>query len=338
MESAAGVTDRFSVTRTSWLTLLLAVFYGFLFRRLSGIIESFESWLNVDRMRVSYYGGMDVYIFRQDLSKTWQVNPENNIQTCVETDGEVELNSYLPDLTGFQVTGDAVQVNMQMCDDWQLTVTRLNKTSVYDYYISRETGLPVRYQMMGYDSLLGSHYDLYQVDYLNVTQGDNIFPAGIFDQPNMKCGAFPGPGASHVNPMAEISMYYPGGLPQGIVSEEYADFLATHGKSYATDEELRAREMHFHKNKHFVLSHQRKYRVGEASYTVGLNFLADHTPEEMAGRKGRLRKLAGSGPASNGASSYHERQYYDFDLPDSIDWRTKGAVAAPQDQGVSSNY
>ena len=31
-------------------------------------------------------------------------------------------------------------------------------------YIS-EAGNPVRYEMLGYDSLLGSHYDKYEVEY-----------------------------------------------------------------------------------------------------------------------------------------------------------------------------
>ncbi len=107
------------------------------------------------------------------------------------------VHCQVPDLTGFKLQGDAVQVNDQMCDSWQLEVTTLNKTSTYNFYVSRTTGQAVRYQMMGYDSLIGSHFDLYQLDYENLT---NIasFPEGIFDQPALQCGAFPGPGATHM--------------------------------------------------------------------------------------------------------------------------------------------
>lgn len=267
----------------------------------------------------------------QDLNITWQTNPEIDTLKCFQTNGEVEINSYLPDLTGFVLQADAVQVEDQMCDDWQLTVQHLNSTSVYDFYISRVTNLPVRYQMMGYDSLIGSHFDLYQVDYLNVTFNPT-FPAGCFNQPMFSCGDFPGPGAFAINPMDEVAQYYPGKAPEGIVSEEYAAYMETHGKSYDNIVELRTREMHYHKNKHFVAAHQRRFRVGKESYTVGLNFLADHTPEEMNARRGKLRS---TGPRkANNAAGYHLRNYYDADLPGSVDWRNEGAVTRPQDQGI----
>ena len=114
---------------------------------------------------------MDSYVYRADLNVSWQANPQNNVMTCTTSDGAPSLNPYFPDLTGFVATGDAVQVNDQMCDDWQLVVTTLNKTSTYDLYISRTTGIPVRYQMMGYDSLIGSHFDLYQLDYQTFLTG-----------------------------------------------------------------------------------------------------------------------------------------------------------------------
>jgi C1A family cysteine protease len=247
-----------------------------------------------------------------------------------EVDGTVDINPYIPDTTGFVLQGDAVQVNDQVCDDYRLTVTTMNKTSVYDLYISRNSGMPVRYQMMGYDSLIGSHFDLYQVDYLNVTEGADIFPDGIFDHPAGACGGFPGPGFFHMNPLDEMSQYYPGAEVDGIVSEEYAAYMESHGKSYETDVELRQREMVYHKNKHFISSHQRRFRVGAETFTVGLNFLADHLPEEMNARRGKLKGVK----SSNNASGYHLRNYYDADLPASIDWRIQGAVTAPQDQGI----
>ena len=34
-------------------------------------------------------------------------------------------------------------------------------------YVATKTGNPVRYVMKGYDTLLGSHYDKYYLDYKN---------------------------------------------------------------------------------------------------------------------------------------------------------------------------
>ena len=42
-----------------------------------------------------------------------------------------------------------------------------DKKSTYSYYTNAVTGEPVYYEMVGYDSLLGSHYDRYYVEYFN---------------------------------------------------------------------------------------------------------------------------------------------------------------------------
>jgi len=98
------------------------------------------------------------------------------------------------------------------CDNWQLSVDTLGLTSTYNFFVSRATQIPVRYQMMGYDSLIGSHFDLYVLDYLNVTT-TAFWPASTFNQPNMQCGSFPGPGATHMNPLDEMDGYFPGDIP-----------------------------------------------------------------------------------------------------------------------------
>lgn len=218
------------------------------------------------------------------------------------------------------------------CDNWQLSVDTLGLTSTYNFYVSRTTQMPVRYQMMGYDSLIGSHYDLYVLDYLNVTT-TAFWPASTFNQPNMRCGDFPGPGATHMNPLDEMDGYFPFDIPADQeVSPAYAAYLRAHGKAYGDKAELRRREMQYKQHSHWVAAHQRRFRVGKESYTVALNFMADHTPAELASRRGKLQ-VKGPRP-SNGAGSYHARRYSDVDLPAAVDWRDKGAVNPPQDQGI----
>ena len=132
------------------------------------------------------------------INTTWQVNPMNDVKSCFATAGTPDIRPYMPDLTGFTVTGDAVQINDQECDNWKLAVTTLNKTSNYDFYVSRTTGLPVRYQMMGYDSLIGSHFDLYILDYTTFVSGVS-WNSTVFEQPPLQCGGFPAPGAAHAH-------------------------------------------------------------------------------------------------------------------------------------------
>ena len=51
--------------------------------------------------------------------------------------------------------------------------------------------------MRGYNSLLGSHYDEYQVGYSNFRLGD--VDDGVFSiTSNLTCRSFPGPGRQHV--------------------------------------------------------------------------------------------------------------------------------------------
>lgn len=58
-----------------------------------------------------------------------------------------------------------------LCDVWQNVTTVGHKKNTYTLWVSRAEAndgaplVPVRYQMMGYNTLLGSHYDKYEVDY-----------------------------------------------------------------------------------------------------------------------------------------------------------------------------
>jgi len=65
------------------------------------------------------------------------------------------------------------------CNVWRSVVKEGGKRNVYTLWQSVDTQLPIRYEMMGYDNLLGSHYDKYYVDYLQIdvhkSLDDSIF-------------------------------------------------------------------------------------------------------------------------------------------------------------------
>lgn len=54
-----------------------------------------------------------------------------------------------------------------LCDVWQNVTTVGRKKNTYTLWVTRTAPqfIPVRYQMMGYNTLLGSHYDKYEVNY-----------------------------------------------------------------------------------------------------------------------------------------------------------------------------
>lgn len=59
------------------------------------------------------------------------------------------------------------------------------KVNVYTLTIDKKSNLPKRYEMLGYDSLFGSHYDKYEVLYTffdDAAPSDDVFetPEGAF--------------------------------------------------------------------------------------------------------------------------------------------------------------
>ena len=55
------------------------------------------------------------------------------------------------------------------------------KTNTYTMWVTPETNFPVRYEMMGFDSLLGSHFDKYIIDYAQYNTAE--IPESTFETP-----------------------------------------------------------------------------------------------------------------------------------------------------------
>ncbi|CAA0807502.1 Cysteine proteinase RD21a [Striga hermonthica] len=112
------------------------------------------------------------------------------------------------------------------------------------------------------------------------------------------------------------------------VAALYESWLVKHGKAYnALDEKERRFEI-FKDNLRFVEEHNSVDRP----YKVGLNRFADLTNEEYRSMfvGGRMARGPGlKGPRASGRYAVGEGEK----LPESVDWREKGAVAPVKDQG-----
>lgn len=83
-----------------------------------------------------------------------------------------------------------------LCEVWQNVTTVGQKKNTYTLWVTRsETGgaegkeepaTPLHYEMMGYNTLLGSHYDKYLVDYREFSP--NVDPK-VFSLPEGLCSA-----------------------------------------------------------------------------------------------------------------------------------------------------
>lgn len=254
------------------------------------------------------------------------------------------------------------------CDKFTFEETIGQKTNKYTIWVryvkspkypaSRQP-IPVRYEMRGYNTLLGSHYDHYHLDYNSYVHDDipdDIFEVdeseftyffldskiivqtersilipsnlSIFSEKKGKpCVGFPGPGNGHYatfNPMKEF--VHP--ADSSHVDLEHVRFMRKHGVVYATTAERAQRHSIFMQNLRYIHSKNR----AQLGFSLGVNHLADRTPDELKSLRG-FKKTVG---VYNGGKPFPYTLDEDTlaDLPDDYDWRLFGAVTPVKDQSV----
>ena len=106
----------------------------------------------------------------------------------------------------------------------------------------------------------------------------------------------------------------------------FHDFMSSHNKTYSSREEYKSRYRVFKSNMKIVERLQ-AMELGSAVY--GATHLADLSPEEF--RRGYLgyNRALGDDPDVH----WPVADIPDIDLPDSWDWREKGAVSGVKNQG-----
>lgn len=152
---------------------------------------------------------------------------------------------------------------------WQNVTLWAQKKNVYTLWVTNSScGVaPVHYEMRGYNSLLGSHYDKYEISYSDF---DNSFPSSVFDIPvngergrgphpappprlalgltaspnrtleTKKCGLLPGSTAEHrvlANPMEDLV-----GRRQPRAHEVFHHYRRRFGRRYGSARELEHRQ------------------------------------------------------------------------------------------------
>ncbi|KAK9073387.1 hypothetical protein SSX86_007711 [Deinandra increscens subsp. villosa] len=114
------------------------------------------------------------------------------------------------------------------------------------------------------------------------------------------------------------------------VNNMYSSWLAKHGKIYSSLEEKERRFQIFKDNLMYIEQHN----SGNHSYKLGLNQFADLSVEEYRLLYNRPRNIDSKRKLKNVMSTRDHNSVRSGDvLPDSIDWRTKGALVPIKDQG-----
>ncbi|KAL1115154.1 hypothetical protein AAG570_007185, partial [Ranatra chinensis] len=305
--------------------------------------EPFFAWYDGSSgsSRIDYYGGMMKTFQLSSLGefgssiKIAPVTTEEkmNIDTCLQVNGtkkeKVMPQSILPDLSQFKCLGMEM-VNGQECEKWRLVTSFGEKVSKYTMWIrwkqtssSPKVAVPVKYEMKGYNSLLGSHYDHYYLTYDSFSvekPEEKVFKI----QTNMTCTSFPGPGVDHVytfNPMKE---YVEG--HEDHVDSAWEAFKDEHNKKYEHEMEHSRRKEVFRQNMRFIHSKNR----ANLGFQMAVNHLSDRTDDELRALRGR-RHVPGT--VNNGGKPFPHDPTNE-DVPDQFDWRLFGAVTPVKDQSV----
>ncbi|CAF3433511.1 unnamed protein product [Rotaria sp. Silwood1] len=304
------------------------------------ISEPFESWIDVELgfSRIDYYGGAAKTVQRKgtgdkDFGANYKIVPISNEQvlnkiTCFQSNGSKEeladIQHSIPDINSFEDLGPAEWRGIK-CQMYQSIDQEGDKKSTYTYYINAETKHPIHYEMFGYDTLIGSHFDKYTIDYYNYDE--EPIDANLFHVTDeMKCIGFPDSDiSSHVlfNPMRE----YINRHGEDDLQISFDEFKKQHGYKYKDEYEHRHRLKTFRHNNRYINT---RNRAG-LTYKMKLNKFADRTDDELRVLRGR-RHTKGY----NGGLRFpiEELTKDNRAIPQSIDWRIMGAVTPVKDQGI----
>merc|ERR1712038_869233 len=126
-----------------------------------------------------------------------------------------------------------------------------------------------------------------------------------------------------------VAIFLAGTTVQGhdpTLDGEWEDFTQRYNKNYKDSIETEYRRDVWEGHMKFIKQHNLEASSGQHTYTVGVNEFADLTTQEFV-------KIFNGMNASMGIlNSTHEFEVFEDDLPDSVDWRTKGYVTPVKNQ------
>lgn len=115
------------------------------------------------------------------------------------------------------------------------------------------------------------------------------------------------------------------------LDEQWKSFKIQHRKKYSSLNEENARLSIFKDNLKEIEEHNEKYAKGEVAYSLKINKFGDLSPEEFSSKLTGYQKIP---LATNRSLSQKFKYSLNANVPDSWDWRSKGAVTQVKNQGT----
>lgn len=113
-----------------------------------------------------------------------------------------------------------------------------------------------------------------------------------------------------------------------VLDEEWKTFQLEYNKSYDNEYEEQLRRQIFKDNKQKMDKHNRRFVLGLETYEMGMNQFSDLLPKEF---KSLMLHDFNSSHLSETVDFIYTQQD-DYFIPESIDWRSRGAVTPVQNQ------
>lgn len=324
-----------------------------------------EAYKRVSDVFSHHYQGLSSYTSgASDVAQQRQQQQQDQVRTntrtpvkriCFGVEGGVgftiSAQTVLPDLKDYQYdsTGKCPQTAFKghrhaKCELWKLITTVGEKKNTYKFWLRRDPNdsnqiIPVYYYMLGYDRLLGSHYDRYDISYYNYKiNGANDEDFALNTEAN-KCGPMPGPGdeadegerRAHLVISNPIHEFVSEPHRYDHIDHHFEQFQQDHERNYKNQNEERQSWFNFMNNLRFILGKNRELK----EYKLSLNKFADSNVDELRYLRGRLHSKGYNGGLDYGAKHPLKTGAKELDaLPESFDWNARGAVSQVKDQAV----
>ncbi|XP_050345063.1 digestive cysteine proteinase 2-like [Nymphalis io] len=296
----------------------------------SGLVEDISYWRTTRKSRVDYNKGAKKTISVKRKKKSYGVQYEIHPETteeytnkfiCLKTKGSmsepIELIDILPSTSDFVHAGKDI-FEMGEVEKFQYIDEDLNeKTKKYIWvFLDRNSSswIPVKLEEFEYNSWLGNLKKRSQWIIFNYK---SEVSSSVFDVDQYNCTD----SEDFENTLIDIN-------DKTHVDRVFTKFQEKHARKYKDESEHELRRKIFEKNLRLIQEHNNK----DSTFTLGINKLADQTPEEMRRRKGLQRRKEGE--SGNVPFPYTKSKLLKISqtLPKEFDLRLLGVISPVKDQ------